>query len=226
MSVRAAKSTASARAAVTYSASRASELKRLISSSLLDILRSSVSKQQTQLKSLAVPFCVMMAYWFKSRLPLKRSSRLLTPSVMESSCKAVLQQCHLWPQPGTRELIWLSSAAAEYQIKCNEMLCCRWPLGTKLWVKQRGNSAWPVLMWTAQICRKRDIGQLLAAYRPGVAPCGAHAIALTSPCLHQDNPFAMAHAIFPPRHAVGEVLWGAQLNVGQGGRPGGVQHGG
>ena len=72
-----------------------------MSSSLLDILPSSVSKQQTQLESLAVAFGVKMALWFKSRLPLRRSSRLLTPGVMESYCKAVLRRCHQRPQTGT-----------------------------------------------------------------------------------------------------------------------------
>ena len=100
-SVRAAKNTASATAAVTYNASSAFELKQPISFSLLDILPSSASKQQTQLESLAVAFGVKMALWFKSCLLLKRSSRLLTPGVMESYCKAVSQQCHQRPQTGT-----------------------------------------------------------------------------------------------------------------------------
>lgn len=43
----------------------------------------------------------------------------------------------------------------------------RWPLGAKLWLKLRGYSPWPVLMWSAQLCRKKDFDQLLATYKEG-----------------------------------------------------------
>ncbi|KAK9808905.1 hypothetical protein WJX72_006126 [[Myrmecia] bisecta] len=42
-----------------------------------------------------------------------------------------------------------------------------WPAGTRLWVKLRGSCPWPVVMWSLELCRRKDIPQLLTAFHQG-----------------------------------------------------------
>ena len=39
--------------------------------------------------------------------------------------------------------------------------------GTQLWVKLRGMCHWPVVMWSLDLCMKKDMPQLLTSFKPG-----------------------------------------------------------
>ena len=39
--------------------------------------------------------------------------------------------------------------------------------GSQLWVKQRGMCHWPVVMWSLDLCMKKDIPQLLESFKDG-----------------------------------------------------------
>ncbi|KAL0040507.1 hypothetical protein WJX77_009181 [Trebouxia sp. C0004] len=56
-------------------------------------------------------------------------------------------------------------------LKCiahaNAACCPEWPPGTQLWVKLRGMCHWPVVMWSMELCMKKDVPQLLTSFREG-----------------------------------------------------------
>lgn len=39
--------------------------------------------------------------------------------------------------------------------------------GSQLWVKQRGMCHWPVVMWSLDLCMRKDLQQLLESYKDG-----------------------------------------------------------
>ncbi|KAL0042559.1 hypothetical protein WJX79_003671 [Trebouxia sp. C0005] len=56
-------------------------------------------------------------------------------------------------------------------VKCiahaNAACCPEWPPGTQLWVKLRGMCHWPVVMWSLELCMKKDVPQLLTSFKEG-----------------------------------------------------------
>ena len=49
-------------------------------------------------------------------------------------------------------------------VLCNRYVCA----GTQLWVKLRGMCHWPVVMWSMELCMKKDVPQLLTSFKEGV----------------------------------------------------------
>jgi hypothetical protein len=65
------------------------------------------------------------------------------------------------------------------------VLCTRYACaGTQLWVKLRGMCHWPVVMWSMELCMKKDVPQLLTSFKEGVPlPLITHPI--TTSCFQQ-----------------------------------------
>ncbi len=54
--------------------------------------------------------------------------------------------------------------------------------GTQLWVKLRGMCHWPVVMWSMELCMKKDVPQLLTSFKEGlhkVSSCLSNTYATT-----------------------------------------------